>query len=83
MTTNKARGFLLRVRSDAKVRDRIAASGASGLADVVEIAAGYGEEFTAADLEEAWRQDWALRAIAAGLFAPPPERRSSDRASAE
>lgn len=83
MARRQAFEFLRRMRGDPAVREQVAAAAPAGIAGLVAEAAALGHDFTDAELREAWTQEWAARAIAAGIFDPFADAASSAPASAQ
>lgn len=85
MTASAARRFLRELREDAGLRARLQALGPEpALEDIVAIGAAAGLAFDVETLRQVWRQDWALRWLAASANGSATgNRASSTRARPE
>lgn len=69
MSIQNALRFIAAVREDAELRVRIEQLGlAVTLEDLVALGAGRGFGFTAAEMEHAYKHDWAMRRA---RYSPP------------
>ncbi len=64
MSIQTALQFIQKVRQEEQLKNQIQAlEGGAGLADLVSIGAATGFIFTAAELQQAHKHDWAMRWI--------------------
>jgi hypothetical protein len=75
--------FIAQCRRGGRLAARIAALGADAdLEELLRLATQEGFDLTAAELREAYRQDWALRRIATPAAEPSVQPRPSAGATA-